>query len=133
LDYSFDVLISRTSNLGLCNWSATFTLFTALLPAPVCLCLRHGFQYMLLIRIYHYTCLCLRHGFQYMLLIKIYHYTCICLRHGFQYILLTRIYHYTCAYLCTPLGTHLATRWEVLTSLNLHVQILEFGSWWTSW
>ena len=26
---------------------------------------------------------------------------------------------------CTPLGSHLTTRWEVLTPLDLYVQILE--------
>jgi len=29
---------------------------------------------------------------------------------------LTQIYRYTCAYLCTSLGTHLATRWGVSDS-----------------
>jgi len=46
---------------------------------------------------------------------------------------LTRIYRYTCAYLCTPLGIHRITHWGVLTPLDLHIQILELGLWWTSW
>jgi len=44
-----------------------------------------------------------------------------------------QIYRYTCACLCTPLGIYHTTRWEVLTPLNLHVQILDLGPWWTSW
>jgi len=40
----------------------------------------------------------------------------------------TRIYRYTCTYLCPPLGIHHTTRWGVLTPLNLHVQIPEFGA-----
>ena len=38
---------------------------------------------------------------------------------------LTQIYRYTCVHLCMSLGTHLATRWGVLTPLDLRVQILE--------
>jgi len=39
---------------------------------------------------------------------------------------LIQIYRYTCAYLCMPLGTHLATHWGVfLTLLDLHIQILK--------
>ena len=50
LDYSFDVPISQIGNLGLYNsvfGFAIFTLLTASLPALVCLCSRHDFQYML--------------------------------------------------------------------------------------
>jgi len=39
-----------------------------------------------------------------------------------------QIYRYTCAYLRTPLGSRLTTRWGVLTPLNLHIQILELGA-----
>jgi len=34
---------------------------------------------------------------------------------------------------CMPLGIHHTTRWGVLTLLDLHVQILEFGPRWASW
>jgi len=38
------------------------------------------------------------------------------------------IYRYTCVYLCTPFGISITTRWEVLTPLNPHVQVSEFGA-----
>jgi len=40
---------------------------------------------------------------------------------AFDACFLIRIYLYTCTYLCMPLGIHLATRWGLLTPLNLHV------------
>ena len=55
LDYSFDVLISWICNLGLYNWFY-HTLLVNFLHAHVCLCSRHGFQYMLMTWIYWYTC-----------------------------------------------------------------------------
>jgi len=47
LDYSFDVLISRIGNLDLYNWFYHIYFTYCPLPALVCLCSRHDFQYMI--------------------------------------------------------------------------------------
>ena len=53
---------------------------------------------------------------------------CLCSRHGFQCMFMIRIYRYTCAYLCSLLGIRITTRRGVLTPLDPHVQVLEFGA-----
>jgi len=55
LNYSFDMLISLISNLGLYNWPYRIYFTCYLFPAHVCLYSWHNFQYMLLTRIYRYT------------------------------------------------------------------------------
>jgi len=54
-------------------------------------------------------------------------------RHIFQYMLMTLIYKFMCVSPCTPLGIHHTTLWGVLTPLDLHVQISEFGACGFSW
>jgi len=43
LDYSFNVLVSKSRKLRLYNWFAIFTLLDTSLFAHVLLCLRHSF------------------------------------------------------------------------------------------
>ena len=38
------------------------------------------------------------------------------------------IYRYTCVWSCTPFGISITTRWGVLTLLDPHVQVSEFGA-----
>jgi len=53
---------------------------------------------------------------------------CLCQRHDFQCMFMIQIYRYTCAYLCSPLGIRITTRRGVLTPLDPHVQVSEFGA-----
>jgi len=61
---------------------------------------------------------------------------CICSRHGFQRMLSIQLYQYTYVCPCTLLDIYHTTRWRVSDSpgsaLDLRVQILKLGSWWTS-
>ena len=58
---------------------------------------------------------------------------CLCSWYGFQYMFMIRIYRYASAYLCTPLDIRITTRWEVLTPLDPHVQVLDLGACGFSW
>ena len=49
-------------------------------------------------------------------------------KHGFLCMFMPWIYRYTCAYLCTPLGIRITTRWGVLTPLYPHVQVSELAA-----
>jgi len=52
---------------------------------------------------------------------------CLSSRHG-SMMFMIRIYRYTCAYFRTSLGISITTCWGVLTPLDPHVQVLEFGA-----
>ena len=52
----------------------------------------------------------------------------LCSRHDLQCMFMIQIYRYKCAYLCTPFGISITTRWGVLTPLDPHVQFLKLGA-----
>ena len=55
-------------------------------------------------------------------------FVCLRSRHDFQCMIMIRFYRYTCAYLCTPSGILITTRWGVLTPLDPHIQVSKLGA-----
>ena len=63
---------------------------------------------------------------------------CLCSCHSFQCIFMTQIYSYTYAYLCTPPGIRITTRWEfwlfwILISRSRCLELVDSLSYWLEW
>ena len=121
LDYSFDVLISWSRNLGLYRWFCRICFHRVLLQISsfIIIIILYIFTSCLIICVLFHHAFCSYHIIPCMFpswyhLQSPYSLLYACAQTRFLiHDLLIHIYRYMCAYPCTPLGIHHTTRWGV--------------------